>query len=148
PNLVVDETQSHRRTCIDSLSPVNNVQMCILWLAGYSFYPVRVLSESSRIVIYNSIHEVMDAIQAQDELQLRNEWLLFSGHYQCYGINVQACVDHYSRFTAIASKCPGGMGDALAYEKWNLSEITDELLVGLYLVGDNAYSNNLLTPLI
>ncbi|KAF1783586.1 hypothetical protein GQ600_7599 [Phytophthora cactorum] len=40
---------------------------------------------------------------------------IFSGHYQCYGVNVQACDDHHCRFTAIATKCPEGMGDALRH---------------------------------
>eukprot|EP00644_Phytophthora_capsici_P015270 jgi/Phyca11/113545/e_gw1.24.167.1 len=162
PRLHVDEAQSRRRSGIDPLTPVNMVQMCISWLAGYSYHPVRALSGCSKTAFYNSIHKVMDAIQCCDELQLRfpvtrfdqqktarafsrlsseraftgcvgaiDGWLcevqvprktevkrvtsFFSGHYQCYGVNVQACVDHHCRFTAISTKCPGGMGDALAY---------------------------------
>jgi len=30
----------------------------------------------------------------------------FSGHYQCYGVNVQAAVDHHSRFTYVAFAAP------------------------------------------
>ncbi|OWZ05211.1 hypothetical protein PHMEG_00022738 [Phytophthora megakarya] len=183
PSLHVDEVQSRRRTGIAPLSPVNKVQMCISWLAGYSFHPVRALAGTSKTAFYCSIHAVMDAKQEQDELQLlfpvrkedqrivahgfakrssnqaltgcfrdvqkSNELLrFFSGHYQCYGINVRACVDHHSRLTAVSCKCPGGMGDSLAYEKWNLSGIAEELPLGLYLVGNNAYSNGnkLLTP--
>ncbi|OWZ09278.1 hypothetical protein PHMEG_00018044, partial [Phytophthora megakarya] len=43
---------------------------------------------------------------------------------------------------------PGGMGDALAFTRWELSSVVESFLVGLYLVGDNAYSNGntLLTP--
>jgi len=144
---------------------------------------------------YSSVHAVMDAIQANDELQLRfpiteseqrqsarsfralsNEgimrgcvgavdgWLcsiqvprrsqvgrvasFFSGRYQRYGVNVQACVDSHSRFTAINSASPGGMGDSIAYLRWKLSQLSERFPRGLYLAGDNAYtsSNTLLTP--
>lgn len=169
--------------------------MLVSWLAGYSFHPVRVLSGTSKTGFYDSIHQVMDAIIAHDELQLRfpvteeslqqsaagfarrsknrvlvgcigaiDGWLcriqvprrtevkrvtsFFSGHYQCCGVNVQACVDHHSRFTAVTCYSPGGMGDALAFLRWKLSRIVEEFPVGLFLAGDNAYSNSnkLLTP--
>jgi hypothetical protein len=35
----------------------------------------------------------------------------FSGHYQQYGVNIQACCDHLLRFTYIAVACPGVMND-------------------------------------
>ncbi|GMF42254.1 unnamed protein product [Phytophthora fragariaefolia] len=72
----------------------------------------------------------------------------FSGHYQRYGVNVQACVDHRSHFTVISSASPGGMGDALAFTRWELSSIVDDFPVGLFLAGDNASknTNKLLTP--
>jgi hypothetical protein len=196
PSLRVDEAQSRRRTGgVDSLSPVNKVQMLVSWLAGYSFHPVRVLSGASKTGFYDSIHQVMDAIINHDELQLRfpdtvenlqqaaagfarmsknlvlvgcvgaiDGWLciiqvprrtevkrvtsFFSGHYQCYGVNVHACVDHHSRFTAVTCNSPGGMGDALAFLRWKLSRVAESFPVGLFLAGDNAYSNSnkLLTP--
>ncbi|KAE9188111.1 hypothetical protein PF004_g22599 [Phytophthora fragariae] len=51
----------------------------------------------------------------------------FSGHYQRYGVNVQACCDHLSRFTAVACSSPGGTGDAVAFLKWKLSRVVNEL---------------------
>lgn len=74
----------------------------------------------------------------------------FSGHYQTYGVNVQACVDSESRFTAFSASCPGGMGDALAFTRWKLSELVtrvcNETLRDyrrtLYIIGDNAYTNS------
>ncbi|POM62800.1 hypothetical protein PHPALM_27989 [Phytophthora palmivora] len=72
----------------------------------------------------------------------------FSGHYQRYGVNVQACCDHRSRFTAVTCSSAGGTGDAVAFLKWRLSSVVKTLPNGLYVVGDNAYtnSNHLLTP--
>ncbi|OWZ11292.1 hypothetical protein PHMEG_00015709, partial [Phytophthora megakarya] len=196
PSFRVNESQSRRRTRGDvPLSPVNKLQMFFSWLAGYSFHPVRMLAGGSKSAFYISISQVMDAIQAHDELQLQiptteyeqresakafarlvnipvligcvgavDGWLccmqvpsrrevncvsfFFSGHYQRYGVNVQACVDHRSRFTAVTSASPGGMGDALAFTQWGLSSVVESFPVGLYLVGDNAYLNGnaLLTP--
>ncbi|EGZ05951.1 hypothetical protein PHYSODRAFT_320040 [Phytophthora sojae] len=65
----------------------------------------------------------------------------FSGHYRRYGVNVQACCDHLSRFTAVTCS-------SLAFLKWRLSAVVDTFPNELYLVGDNAYTNTnkLLTP--
>ena len=72
----------------------------------------------------------------------------FSGHYARYGINVQACCDFLSRFTAFSANCPGGMGDALAFQKWKLSTIIDKIDGPYYLIGDNGYvqSAKVMTP--
>ena len=72
----------------------------------------------------------------------------FSGHYQTYGINIQACCDVYSRFTAVNMSCPGSTSDAVALLEWKLNEQRQSFPYGFYLVGDNAYPccNNLLTP--
>ena len=64
----------------------------------------------------------------------------FSGHYQKFGLNVQACVDHESRFTAFGVNAPGGMGDAVVYIRWKLSkriqEINSRILEKtIYLIG-------------
>ena len=72
----------------------------------------------------------------------------FSGHYQMYGINVQAACDHHCRFTSVCISAPGGTNDIAAFRKTPLQKLVNELPVGKYIVGDNAYicSENLLTP--
>jgi hypothetical protein len=72
----------------------------------------------------------------------------FSGHYHRYGVNVQACCDHLSRFTFVSCSSAGGCGDSLAFTRTSLAEKVATLPVGIYLTGDNAYvnSNQLLTP--
>jgi len=40
-----------------------------------------------------------------------------SGHYQTYGINVQAACDHQCRFIYDALAAPGGANDIAAYRK-------------------------------
>ena len=72
----------------------------------------------------------------------------FSGHYQTYGINVQACCDSECRFLAFSANSPGGRSDSLAFLYWRLRLIVDQLPVGQFIIGDNAYINTdkLLTP--
>jgi|UPI00043EFA5F hypothetical protein len=72
----------------------------------------------------------------------------FSGHYQRYGLNVQACADAHSRITAFSVRSPGGMNDALAFKAWDLSKVLVELEGPYFAVGDNAYSQRpyLMTP--
>ncbi|ETO86146.1 hypothetical protein F444_00270 [Phytophthora nicotianae P1976] len=42
--------------------------------------------------------------------------LFFSGHYQKYGLNVQACADSLCHFTAFSVNSSGGMSDSYAYQ--------------------------------
>ncbi|KAE8997919.1 hypothetical protein PF011_g15270 [Phytophthora fragariae] len=72
----------------------------------------------------------------------------FPGHYQMYGLNVQAICDAYSRFTGYCINSPGKVGDSIAVKKWALSKEIMELPHGFYIVGDNAYplSNSQLVP--
>jgi hypothetical protein len=72
----------------------------------------------------------------------------FSGHYQAYGINIQAACDHECRFLHVCVAAPGGVNDISAYRKTPLHEIVRNLPVGRYIIGDNAYvcTEHLLTP--
>ena len=72
----------------------------------------------------------------------------FSGHYQCYGINVQGICDSKCRFIYLASAAPGGCNDIVAFRRCGLQLMINTLPLGHYIVGDNAYvcSEHLLTP--
>eukprot|EP00644_Phytophthora_capsici_P018297 jgi/Phyca11/131116/e_gw1.101.26.1 len=72
----------------------------------------------------------------------------FSGHYQMYGLNVQAICDAHSRFTGYCFNSPGKMGDSIAFKKGSLSNDILKLPPEFYIVGDNAYplSDSLLVP--
>ncbi|KAF1788834.1 hypothetical protein GQ600_26874 [Phytophthora cactorum] len=52
---------------------------------------------------------------------------LFSGHYQRYGVNVQACADYRCRFTAMSCPAPEGRNDAVAFLQWTLSRVIKEI---------------------
>jgi hypothetical protein len=60
----------------------------------------------------------------------------FSGHYQQYGINVQACCNAYCRFTAFSANSPGGTNDALAFLKWKFSKYLKDLMEAFIVLGD------------
>ncbi|EGZ23144.1 hypothetical protein PHYSODRAFT_324387 [Phytophthora sojae] len=62
-----------------------------------------------------------------------------SGHYRCYGVNVQACCDYRCRFTYINVSQPGSCNDSRAFQQSALHGVLDEMESGFYLLGDNAY---------
>ncbi|KAE8999706.1 hypothetical protein PF005_g15471 [Phytophthora fragariae] len=72
----------------------------------------------------------------------------YSGHYQMYGLNVQAICDSLCRFTGYCFDSPGKVGDSIAFKKWKLSDEILALPSGFYCVADNAYplSDSLLVP--
>jgi len=85
-------------------------------------------------------------VPAKDETG--NVKAYFSGHYQTYGINVQAACDHKRRFVYAALAAPGGANDIAAFRKTQCSKIVQNLPLRKFLIGDNAYvcSETLLTP--
>ena len=87
-------------------------------------------------------------IRAPSQREAGNVNAFFSGHYQCYGLNVQAVCDHRCRFTYAAIANPGSSSDLRAYDKCALKRIVDGLPIGYFIAGDNAYplSEHLLTP--
>jgi hypothetical protein len=72
----------------------------------------------------------------------------FSGHYQAYGLNVQAACDSRCRFIEVCVAAPGGANDISAFRKTRLKQLTNSLPIGKYLIGDNAYvpTEHLITP--
>ena len=63
----------------------------------------------------------------------------FSGHYQNYGINIQAVCEHRCRFVHVCVAVPGSSNDIFAYQKSQLQQIIAALPIGKYIVGDNVY---------
>ena len=73
----------------------------------------------------------------------------FSGHYQRYGINVQAMCDANLRFTYLSIAGPGGKNDARVFRRLlRLRRWLSNLKAGYFIAGDNAYPllKNLLIP--
>jgi hypothetical protein len=100
-------------------------------------------SRSSNQCIQNCV-SVIDGyhlgIQTPSKKEVKNVRSFFSGHYQTYGVNVQAACDHNCCFTFIGVAGPGVMGDRDAVKMIRLSELI-ERLPGLYcVIGDCAYT--------
>jgi DDE superfamily endonuclease len=64
----------------------------------------------------------------------------FSGHYQRYGVNVQACCDHLSRFTYIAVAGPSVMNNNQAINEVDLAALIGNLPFTYCVIGDAAYT--------
>jgi DDE superfamily endonuclease len=62
----------------------------------------------------------------------------FSGHYQQYGVNIQACCDHLSRFTYIAVAGPGVMNDNQAINEVDIAKLISNLPFSFCVIGDAA----------
>lgn len=64
----------------------------------------------------------------------------FSGHYQHYGVNIQAACDHLCRFVFIAVAAPGVTGDRDALVECRLAEFIEDLPGLFTAIGDCAYN--------
>jgi hypothetical protein len=78
-------------------------------------------------------------IKVPGKKEVGNVRLYFSGHYQCYDVNVQACCDHLSHFTYIAMTAPGVTGDHIAIHECSLYELIEKLPFGICVMGDATY---------
>jgi hypothetical protein len=63
----------------------------------------------------------------------------FSGHYKCYGLNIQAVCDHNSRFTYFSVAAPGSSSDREALLDTDLPTLLEKVPDGFALIGDPAY---------
>ena len=74
--------------------------------------------------------------------------LYYSEHYCCYGLNIQAVCDASMRFIFFSVAAPGRSSDQAALEKTSLHTIISQLPLGLYIIGDAAYtvSDQMLVP--
>ena len=78
-------------------------------------------------------------IKVPNKDEVGNVKSYFSGHYQCYGVNVQAVTDHCSRFIYFAFASPGVTADRDAIVHCGLNLLVESLPFGLCVIGDAAY---------
>ena len=78
-------------------------------------------------------------IRVPSKKEAKNVRSFFSGHYQCYGINIQAAADHQSRFIHFAFAAPGVTGDRDAIKQCSLYDLVESLPLGICFIGDAAY---------
>ena len=94
------------------------------------------------------VDSILLCIKTPSPSKTGNVKAFFSGHYHAYGINVQAACDSRCRFVSVCVAAPGGSNDIAAFRRTPFSESVNQLPLGKYVVGDNAYvcSESLLTP--
>ena len=63
----------------------------------------------------------------------------FSGHYQKYGVNIQACCDAECRFTFLGLGGPGVTKDRTGMKQSGLFDKVESLPPGYVCIGDCAY---------
>eukprot|EP00980_Cylindrotheca_fusiformis_P016821 scaffold5074_cov99-Cylindrotheca_fusiformis.AAC.3 len=63
----------------------------------------------------------------------------FSGHYQKYGVNIQACCDAYCRFLFVGVGGPGVTSDRKGIHESGLFALVEKLPPGYVVIGDCAY---------
>jgi DDE superfamily endonuclease len=93
-------------------------------------------------VIHNCVGAVdgyLLAINTPWKMHAKNVRSFFSGHYQRYGINIQACCDSDCRFTFLGV---GGLGvthDRNGVKDSGLFDLIEKLPTGYVVIGDSAY---------
>jgi DDE superfamily endonuclease len=73
------------------------------------------------------------------KIEVKNVRSFFSGHYQCYGVNIQAAADHHCRFIHFSFAAPGVTGDREAIKQCSLYQLIEGLPKGICFIGDAAY---------
>lgn len=81
--------------------------------------------------------------------EVSNALAYYSGHYEHYGVNCQACIQSDLQFTYFGVVAPGSTNDNIAYATADgLREVIDNLPLTWYAVADAAYtlSERILIP--
>ena len=85
----------------------NTKELAVQSAAGFSSISTnRAMTEC--VVVLDGYHM---EVATPPKIELHNVKSYFSGHYQMYGINIQAACDHNCRFLFIRVGGPGVMGD-------------------------------------
>lgn len=79
------------------------------------------------------------AIQTPSKAEAKNVRSYFSGHYQKYGVNIQASCDAHCRFTFLGVGGPGVTKDRTGIVESGLSMLIENLPPGYVCIGDCAY---------
>jgi hypothetical protein len=79
------------------------------------------------------------SIETPSKRYAKNVRSYFSGHYQKYGINIQACCDADCRFTFVGVGGPGVTKDRQGIKESGLFDKVEELPVGYVCIADCAY---------
>ena len=98
-------------------------------------------SKSTAYGLFTHILGAIDGWLPRTEMpaDVSNQHDYFSGHYQCYGLNVQAMCDPDLIFLYMSVAAPGKVNDICAFKHCNGSlEWLEALPLKYHIVGDNA----------
>jgi hypothetical protein len=79
-------------------------------------------------------------ITTPSKKEAKNVRSFYSGHYQTYGMNVQASCDHNCKFSFIGVAGPGVLGDREAINQIPLGSLIENLPGLFCAIGDCAYT--------
>ena len=135
---------------------------CLLWKTikaihncpelqiSWPYTKERQLDCATRFTSISTNHALWDCVAVLDGYHLQtvtpskkevhNVQSYFSGHYQTYGVNIQAACDHNCHFLFIGIAGPGVMGDRQAIHECGLSTLLESTCGVLYCIGDCAYT--------
>ena len=85
------------------------------------------------------IHGYLLRTRVPSKKEAGNVRAFFSGHYQCYGVNVQGIADHHSRFIYFSVASPGVTDDRDAVRHCGVGDLIESLPFGICVIGDSAY---------
>ena len=100
-------------------------------------------------IYYGVVGAIDGWLASINKPMVSNDADYFSGHYFCFGLNVQAVCDARCRFLYFGVTSPGSTHDSRAFARCEiLQQWIESLPNNYFLVGDNAYplSNKLLIP--
>jgi hypothetical protein len=107
-------------------------------------------SKATDHIVFDHLVGAIDGllIRITQPVGVENPRCYFSGHYECFGLNVQGVCDADLRFLYFGIGGPGSTPDVNAYRSLSIGEAVRQLPEPYHLVGDAAYilSNQLLTP--
>jgi hypothetical protein len=93
-------------------------------------------SVSTDQAVYNCVGVVdgyLMRIKVPSKKEVKNVRFFFSGHYQWYGINIQAAADHQSCFIHLSFAAPGVTGDRDAIKQCSLYDLIEDLPLCIFL---------------
>ena len=99
--------------------------------------------------LYWSTYGYLVAINTLPSLFVGNVQSYFSGHYQHYGVNVQAICNHLCHFTYFAFASPDSVNDHDTIKETSLPSLLCNVPAGFIIIGDAAYkASEKIVPLL
>ena len=97
------------------------------------------VSNQQLLIVLVPLMDILWPLTHQPQSDVGNVRSYFSGHYQKYGINIQAVCDHLCHFIFVAVAAPGSINDRDAIKETPLPHLLRHLPQGFVVIADAAY---------